>query len=125
MPPNQHLAALQAARIKSKALGLRQSDIAKGVGASQSQVSRLLAGVGLQRSMLAAKICKYVEISSEGVSPDAVRTNDVLIDALASTWNGTEPHANALATVIRALGVMSIGAPAKMQLARRTKGTVK
>ena len=125
MPPNHQLAALQAARIKSKALGLRQSDIAIGIGASQSQVSRLLAGEGLDRSKLAASICKYVDTSSEGVGPESVRKNEVLIDALAATWNGTETHANALASVIRALGVLSIDAPAAKQLARRAKGTRK
>jgi transcriptional regulator with XRE-family HTH domain len=121
MSSNHHLAALQAARIKSKALGLRQSDIAKGVGASQSQVSRLLAGEGLDRSKLAVKICKYVDTSHLGVGPQAVRKNDVLIDALAATWDGSEPHATALASVIRSLGVLNIGNPGMATAIRRAK----
>jgi transcriptional regulator with XRE-family HTH domain len=122
MPTNYHLASLQAARIKSKALGLRQSDIAAGVGASQSQVSRLLAGEGLERSKLAARICKYVDTAQTGVDPDAARKNDVLMDALAATWDGTETHANALASVIRALGVLNPAASTATKIARQTKG---
>jgi hypothetical protein len=41
-----------------------------------------------------------------GVTPDAVRGNDHLIEALAEAWDGSAEHAKALATVIRSLALL-------------------
>lgn len=108
MPNRPSHAAIQAAQLKSKRLGLRQSDIAKAIGASQPQVSRVFAGESHVRSKLADKICRYVETVQTGVGPEAVCKNKTLVDALAATWNGTESHAVALAAVIRALGALNV-----------------
>ena len=43
---------------------------------------------------------------TEGVSVDTVRKNEMLIAALAETWDGSEQHAIALSAVIRGLGVL-------------------
>lgn len=103
MPKENIIANLQIAKAKARALALRQSDIANAVGASQSQVSRVLAGEGTGRSSLVANICKYVETADVGVSAEAVKRNEVLVNALRSVWDGTPRHADALAVVIRAL----------------------
>lgn len=83
--------------------GITQSEIANAVGASQSQVSRILQGKGLRNSRLCEEVCLYIERFTGGVSADMVRDNDVLIDALATIWDGTASHAKALSTVIMAL----------------------
>lgn len=97
--------ALRAAQT-CRERGIRQADIASALGASQSQVSRILQGKGLRASRLFEEVCLYVERTSGGVTPEAVRTNDELIDALAEIWDGSAVHAKALCTVIRSLGVL-------------------
>lgn len=85
---------------------IRQKDIAYAVGASQSQVSRVLSGHSGKRSKLFLKICIYVKTAQQGVSHEAVHENGSLISALAETWNGSPEHAEALATVIRSLAAL-------------------
>lgn len=97
--------ALRAAQT-CRELGIRQADIADALGASQSQVSRILQGHGLKASRLFEEVCLYVERLSGGVTPEAVRTNDELVNALAATWDGSALHAKALSTVIRSLGAL-------------------
>lgn len=97
--------ALRAAQT-CRELGIRQADIAEALGASQSQVSRILQGHGLRASRLFEEVCLYVERMSVGVTPEAVRGNEELVDALAATWDGSAIHAKALSTVIRSLGAL-------------------
>lgn len=85
---------------------ITQAQIASALGASQPQVSRILQGKGLRHSRLHEEVCLYIERLAGGVTPEAVRENDDLIDALAETWNGSAAHAKALATVIRSLAVL-------------------
>ena len=92
----------QAKRI-CKARGITQSQIAGDLGVSQSQVSRILKGQGLRASRLAEEVCLYVERFKVGVTADAVRRNDELVDALIATWDGSATHARALSSVIRSL----------------------
>lgn len=101
---------------RARQAGLTQSDIALAVSASQSQVSRVLAGKSVGRSRLYNEICIYVNNALRGVSPEAVRENEELIEALASVWDGTAHHATALAAVIRSLGELK-------PVARRQRGT--
>lgn len=89
---------------RARAAGITQEQIATAVSASQSQVSRILAGKSLRRSKLFDEICIYVNSAVQGVSPDLVRTNDELIDAIASVWDGTAQQATAIAAIIRSLG---------------------
>jgi len=86
--------------------GISQSQIAIAVGASQPQVSRILAGRGQRQSRLFEEVCLYVEKLDVGVSTDAVRANEELIEALSAIWDGTAKHARALACVIRSLAAL-------------------
>lgn len=100
-------ARLQRAAHISKSLDLGQQRIADALGASQSQVSRILSGRPVRWSRLAEDVCLYVERQSDGgVSTDAVRANDDLIGAIQAVWNGSASHARALSTVIRSLAVL-------------------
>ena len=83
--------------------GITQAEIAEALGASQSQVSRILSGRGLRRSRLFEEVCLYAERLDVGVTVEAVRENDELLDALRVTWDGSAAHAKALSTVIRSL----------------------
>ena len=96
---------------RAKSLGLTQGDIAAAVGASQSQVSRVLSGVSIRRSRLFEEICIYVENAASGVSPAAVCKNDDLILAVAAVWDGSAHQARVLADVIRSLGGLTLRPP--------------
>jgi transcriptional regulator with XRE-family HTH domain len=91
---------------RARIAGLTQEYIAKAVSASQSQVSRVLSGRAVRRTRLFDEICIYVDNAAKGISPELVRENDELIDAIASVWDGTAHHARALAEVIRSLGAL-------------------
>ncbi|MBB6559273.1 transcriptional regulator with XRE-family HTH domain [Acidovorax soli] len=86
--------------------GISQADIAAHVGASQSQVSRILSGGSTRMSRLFEEVCLFVERFEEGVTPELIRANPDLIDALQVTWDGSASHAKALASVIRSLAVL-------------------
>lgn len=92
-----------------KALGLRQTALSSAVGASQSQVSRALAGRANQRSRVFARICDYVfHLESRQSNPGRSLLPDDLMEAIAAVWNGTPRHAAALALVIRSLGALEV-----------------
>lgn len=101
--------ALRAAQVAAT-LGVTQAQIAEAVGASQSQVSRILSGQTSRSSRLLEEVCLFVEQSTGGVTAGAVRSNDELIEALKSVWDGSAGHARALSTVIRSLTVLRKGA---------------
>jgi transcriptional regulator with XRE-family HTH domain len=96
---------LRAAEI-CREKGISQSQIASAVGASQPQVSRILAGRGQRQSRLLEEVCLYVEKFDVGVSTDAVRANEELIEALSTIWDGSASHARAVACVIRSLAAL-------------------
>jgi transcriptional regulator with XRE-family HTH domain len=99
-----------------KVHGITQAQIAADLGASQSQVSRILKGKGLHASRLSEEVCLYVEKFSGGVSVEAVKSNEDLMQALMVTWDGSATHARALSAVIRslsALGPSNIKTPLK------------
>ncbi|WP_374514457.1 hypothetical protein [Niveibacterium sp.] len=99
--------------------GITQSEIAVAVGASQGQVSRILSGKHRRTSRLLEEVCLYVERRTGGVTADAVRANDELIEAVRATWDGSGTHARALSTVIRSLSVLN-PATQSGQVIRRT-----
>ena len=82
---------------------ISQAELADIVGASQPQVSRILNAKGLRATRLCEEICLYAERLAGGVSADAVRNNDELVEALRDVWDGSDAHAKALAVVIRSL----------------------
>lgn len=89
-----------------KVHGITQAQIAADLGASQSQVSRILKGKGLHTSRLSEEVCLYVERFVGGVTVESVRSNEDLMHALMVTWDGSAAHARALSTVIRSLSVL-------------------
>ncbi|NPC56898.1 helix-turn-helix domain-containing protein [Caenimonas soli] len=91
----------------AKRLKLSQTQIAKAVGLSQGQVSRILSGKGKKAGQSLEKICRYV-FGSRGRTAGraSVAKNRELMSALAETWDGTPRHACALAAVIRTLSVL-------------------
>ena len=97
---------LRAAEIFRKN-GITQDEIGSVVGASQPQISRVLKGSGLRATKLSEEICLYAErLEGGGVTPESVRGNEDLIEALRATWDGSAVHAKALSTVIRSLVVL-------------------
>lgn len=101
--------------------GITQQAIASALGASQSQISRVLAGHSARRSKLLDKICIYVSSKTHGVSIESVRENNELMAALASVWDGTPDHAQALSAVIRSLAQLSL--PRRDTFARASRTT--
>ena len=99
-------ARTERARHVCKLRGITQLQIASDLGASQSQVSRILKGEGLKATRLAEEVCLYVEKQAGGVTADSVRSNEDLVSALAMTWNGSASHARALSAVIRSLSAL-------------------
>lgn len=97
-------------------LGMTQTQIAACLGASQGQISRILRGQNLRPSRLFEEVCLLAERQSLGVTADAVRQNDELIEALRETWDGTAVHARALATIIRSLSALSSPVPSASAL---------
>jgi transcriptional regulator with XRE-family HTH domain len=104
----------------AKAKRMTQAQIASAIGASQSQVSRVLSGYSKKRSRLTKKICNYVKNLTPVVSIESVRLNEELMAALAATWDGTPKHSEALATVIRSLRVLSAEEPRPDKKSRNT-----
>lgn len=98
--PAQYARILRAAHT-CRHLGITQSQIAEALGASQGQVSRILGGKIRRASRLLEEVCLFVERVDQGVTAEAVKANDELINALRETWNGSSAHAKALAAVIR------------------------
>lgn len=103
MTSTELAARAERARSICKTHGVTQAQIANDLGASQSQVSRILKGQGLRASRLAEEVCLYVEKLEGGVTASSVRDNDELVNALVVTWDGSAMHARALSSVIRSL----------------------
>jgi len=99
-------ARVTAAAEACRRLGISQSQIAEAVGASQPQVSRVLAGRGSKPTRLLDEVCSFVERYQAGVTAEAVRANDDLIDAIKVAWDGSASHARALSAVIRSLSAL-------------------
>ncbi len=92
MDPAIEARALRAAEL-CRQRGITQAQIADALGASQSQVSRILSGRGVRQSRLLEEVCLYVERLDVGVTADAVRHNEELLEALRITWDGSAAHA--------------------------------
>lgn len=101
--------ALAVARL-ARQLGISQEAIAEAIGASQSQVSRVLSGNSRRRSRLFDEVCKYVN-SHASRTPGAasIAESPELVAAIESVWDGSQAHAQALASVIRSLAALQPG----------------
>lgn len=104
-------ADIVAVRSIARAQKITQNEISKAIGASQSQVSRVLSGESIKRSKLKDEVCKYVNRAAQTVSIESVRRNDELMAAWAATWDGTPQNSAALAAVIRSLRVLTPSLP--------------
>ena len=91
---------------KAKQLNITQEDISEAIGVSQSQVSRVLSGNSKRASRVYIEICNYVNKYKTGVTAEMVSKNHELLEAVASVWDGSESQSNALASVIRTLGLV-------------------
>jgi transcriptional regulator with XRE-family HTH domain len=103
---------------RAKSLGLTQEDIANALGASQSQVSRVLSGQAQKFSGLAERVCNYVNSHFHGISKEAIVNNNDLMDALACVWDGSSQQARLLANLIRSAGALM---PANGQRCQNTQ----
>jgi len=84
--------------------GIRQADISRDTGISQSQISRVLSGHISPKSKAYKKICIYVIERNNSPSVRKVEKNPDLTQALAEVWDGSANQAKLLATFIRTLG---------------------
>lgn len=91
---------------RAKQLNITQESISEATGVSQSQVSRVLSGKSKRASKVFIKICNYVNNYNTTVTAEMVSKNKVLLDAIASVWDGSDAQSNALATVIRTLSLV-------------------
>lgn len=102
----EHKARIVRAAHLCRTGNLSQEQIAVEVGASQSQVSRILSGRGKRFSRLSEDICSCVErLIGIGDGRVAAEENQHLMSAIRETWDGSATHAIAMATVIRSLAV--------------------
>ena len=108
MPTSRNFPDILVIAARARSAGLTQGAIANAVCASQSQVSRILSGKSRRRSKLYVEICEYVKSRIEGVSPNLVKENEELINALASVWDGTSSQSVVLAEIIRSLGPLCL-----------------
>jgi transcriptional regulator with XRE-family HTH domain len=82
-----------------KANNLSQGDVAKAANISQSTISRALTRP-LQRQTDARKrLCKYMQQFQGGAAAEG---KDKAIEAFETIWNRSEPHARAIAAIIKA-----------------------
>lgn len=106
---------------RARHLGLTQTAIAEAIGASQSQVSRVLAGKGLGHGRLHVAVCNYVQQYGSKTSVKSVRDNSELVEALAAAWDGTPQQSLVLATIIRGLGALGQGRPVAAEKPRQRR----
>ena len=81
---------------------ISQSQVAENTGVHQSQISRVLAGRFKRASPNALKLCKYAS-DLRGGEPTASPAEE-LSAALNRIWDGTTEHAQALVSVLDAVG---------------------
>jgi predicted XRE-type DNA-binding protein len=86
-----------------KQAGMTQSHISEAIGASQSQISRVLSGKICRHTKLLRRLRNYADMHIKPTKGADVRMNAELMAALSVAWNGTDAHAHALAQVIRSL----------------------
>jgi len=76
--------------------------IAKETQIGQSQVYRNIFGQPKRVTASLKKLCKYANINYQEETPDP-SSSDILMEALASIWDGSETHALYIAQLLIAL----------------------
>lgn len=108
---NDLVSELNWARQIARMHGLRQADLAKEIGISQSQVSKILAGRCERRTAAVDRLITHLHTIKQGPTSAQVKKHEPFLEALADVWNGSEAHAQAICTVIRSLaGIAKIPA---------------
>lgn len=79
---------------------MSQMELSRKTGIPQSTLSRALDNP-VRISETHRKICKFANISLEGAD-STVRTQQALIAAVLSVWDGTPEHAQSIARLLSA-----------------------
>lgn len=77
--------------------GISQKVLAARAGIDQATVSRALKRRPSRRTTAYARLCRYMQQNAATTT-----SPDPLLDAVRDTWDGSDEHAAALATLIRA-----------------------
>lgn len=94
-------------RATFQAAQLSQNTLSELTGIHQSQISRILSGQVRRTSKNVISLCKFAEnLHSKRKAPKNIPS--VLLHALEQTWDGSTPHADAIAKVILSLNGLSV-----------------
>lgn len=85
--------------VESKEIGLKA--ISDATGVHISQVSRILSGQIKRRSKNVEKICKFAKFGSQ--APHTTKNEAILMAAVKDLWDGTDDHAMALTSLLKAI----------------------
>lgn len=88
----------QLTRAYLRITGETQVTLASKAGVSQSTVSRAINVIPDRNGAAKARLCIYIQNALADASLISA------VDALTEIWDGSEAHANALATLIAASG---------------------
>lgn len=97
-PPINEIARLKLA-VDSKEISLKS--ISDATGVHISQVSRILSGQSKRLSKNVEKICKFARCIS--LPPQSAKSEEILMAAVKDLWDGTDSHARALASLLKAI----------------------
>lgn len=98
-PPSINEIARLKLAVESKEIGLKT--ISNATGVHISQVSRILSGQSKRLSGNVEKICKFARQLS--LPPQSIESEEILMAAVKDLWDGTEKHAIALASLLKAI----------------------
>lgn len=97
---------------------MTQMDLARITGIPQPTLSRALANP-VRISGTHRKICKFANISLEGTAA-TVRTQQALVQAVLSVWDGTPEHAQSIARLLSAGAKLEAHATARAVHSKKT-----
>ena len=80
-----------------------QAELAQSVGASQSQVSRILARKIQRPSSTYRRLCAYA-FEHDGQSQEAGLSGGDLAGTVIKAWDGSDRHAKLLSGVVQLIG---------------------
>ncbi|MDU8458157.1 MULTISPECIES: hypothetical protein [Pseudomonas syringae group] len=84
------------------------SSIAKATGINQSQVYRNLFAAPKKVTKTHLRLCKFANIDAREDTLDP-RSSEILMEALATIWDGSDDHARRLADLLFAHSRASVG----------------
>lgn len=84
---------------------IRQEDLAKQVGVSQSVVSRAINGRWMRYSRALRRVGEYVQVRPAIIDP---RESKLLMDALGHLWDGSPEQERRLVDFLLSVGELSV-----------------